>query len=350
MSDAAVLPQLSLPPSKIRRDLVRAMMSGLVPSVRSSPGMGKSEIVQSIAKEYRLFLIDFRLSQCDVTDLNGLPKFTEDGRAYYAPFNTFPLEGDELPDHPDGGKYDGWLLFFDEITSAGKQLQAASYKIILDKMVGQRKLHPRVKMMCAGNLKSDNAVVIGMSTALQSRMVHLIMHTDHKEWMQWAVDNKVDSRILGFLEFQPDYLHKFDPNHTDATFACPRTWWFAHRLINGEPVDIADIPLLAGTVSSGIAQEFVQFCKIYADLPKMADVLAHPNSAPIPSEPSTKFAMATVIADNFDAKNAKELVTYLRRYDMAFQIIALRIAHRKNPALVRLPDVTDLWADIIPHM
>lgn len=341
---------LASPPSKVREMIVACLKAGLVPDVRSSPGVGKSELMASIAEEYRLKLIDFRLGQADITDLNGLPRFTADGRAEFAPFTNFPLEGDELPDHPDGGKYEGWLLFFDEVSSAPKQLQAAAYKVLLERMIGNRKLHPQVAMTCAGNLESDRAVVHGMSTALQSRLIHLEMRVDLREWMTWAIKHKVDSRILGFIEFKPDYLHKFDPNHQDKTFACPRTWWFVNKLVNGRPIDNADLPLLAGTISAGVAQEFIQFAKIYADLPKMVDILARPDTAPVPSEPSTKYAMATVIADAFEDKTADKLVIYVKRYPVEFQVVMLRMVHARQPALMRHRAVSTLFQELLKHM
>lgn len=42
----------------------------LVPILRGSPGIGKSDIYRQIAKKHNLLLIDIRLAQCDPTDLN----------------------------------------------------------------------------------------------------------------------------------------------------------------------------------------------------------------------------------------------------------------------------------------
>lgn len=346
----ATMAHLTVPPSRARAMLVRCLLAGLVPIVTSSPAIGKSEITQGIADEYRLKVLDLRLSQCDITDLNGLPRFTADGRAEYAPFTSFPLEGDDLPDHPDGGKYEGWLLFFDEMTSAHKQLQAAAYKIVLERMIGHRKLHPQVAIACAGNLETDRAVVHGMSTALQSRLIHIEMRVDHKEWMAWAIQNGVDSRILGFLEFKPDYLHKFDPDHQDKTFASPRTWWFANKLVKGEEITNDDAPLLAGTISSGVAQEFVQFAQIYADLPKMSEILKDPAKAPVPTEPSTKYAMATVIADNFTDKTADDLAVYIARYPVEFRVVMLRMVHGRQPQLMRHKAVSGMFQELLKQM
>ncbi|MFT2129828.1 MoxR family ATPase, partial [Staphylococcus epidermidis] len=91
-----------------------------------------------------------------------------------------------------------WMLFLDELTSATPPVQAAAYKLILDKMVGNKKLHPACFIVGAGNLESDNAVVPPMSTALKSRMTHLILKMDVPEWLSWAMDNGIDHRITDY--------------------------------------------------------------------------------------------------------------------------------------------------------
>lgn len=344
-------PNLTLPPSGIKEAIVMCFAANLVPLVTSSPGLGKTEIAGEIANDYRLKLIDFRLAQADITDLNGLPKFIIDAkgreRAVFIPFDIFPLEDDELPDHPDGGKYDGWLLLMDELTSAPKQLQAAGYKLILERMVGNHKIHDRCMMMGAGNLASDKAVVHAMSTALQSRLIHIEMRVDHSEWMIWAHRNQIDSRIIGFLEFKQDYLHHFNPDHEDKTFACPRTWWFTHKLIKNIPLlEQKHVPILAGTVSAGVAMEFVQFCRIYLELPKIKDIITIPESCQIPDEPSTKYAMTTVLTDYITDKNAEQIVKYLKRFPVEFHVVTLRMIRLRNNKLMRNPFIQELFRSL----
>lgn len=82
-----------------------ALNAGLVPFIQGSPGLGKSAIVKQIAKFAKLKVIDLRLAQCDITDLNGFPKLDGD-KARYLPMETFPIESDPIPKG-----YNGWLLF-----------------------------------------------------------------------------------------------------------------------------------------------------------------------------------------------------------------------------------------------
>lgn len=50
--------------------IAKFIKARLVPMLQGSPGAGKSSIIQAIAKEYQLKVIDLRLAQCDPTDLN----------------------------------------------------------------------------------------------------------------------------------------------------------------------------------------------------------------------------------------------------------------------------------------
>ena len=196
--------------------IAKFIRARLVPMVTGSPGIGKSNIVHQIAAEYGLKVIDVRLAQCDPCDLLGFPTITGE-KASYKPMDTFPIEEDTIPKG-----YNGWILFLDELNSAPMAVQAAAYRLILDRMVGNHKLHKNVAIVAAGNLESDNAIVQPMSTALQSRMAHLELVVDAKEWVDWASSNGVDHRITSYINFRPDALYTFSPDHTDKTYASPR--------------------------------------------------------------------------------------------------------------------------------
>ena len=49
---------------ELRECLIEDLKVGLTPMVASSPGMGKSDIIRSIAANFKLKVIDFRVSQC----------------------------------------------------------------------------------------------------------------------------------------------------------------------------------------------------------------------------------------------------------------------------------------------
>lgn len=312
----------------------------LVPMLVGSPGCGKSQIIYKIAEDYNLKVIDLRLSQCDPTDLAGFPTI-QGNRADYVPMAHFPIEGDSIPKG-----YSGWLLFLDEATSAPPAIQAAAYKLILDRMVGTHHLHKNVAIVCAGNLETDNAIVQPMSTALQSRLVHMELVVDAEEWTNWAAENDIDHRISDYIKFKPGQLFTFSPDHTDKTYACPRTWEFANRVLQVTDDSSAErLPMLAGTLSEGVAREFVTYMKIYADLPKPHEIETSPESVAVPKEPSILFALTGSLAHNANKENFTQLMKFIQRLPVEFQVVAMRETIRRNKTMLLHPAVQKWVSD-----
>lgn len=322
--------------------LWRVMSRHLVPMLTSSPGIGKSSIAKQIAKRQNLKVLDLRLSQCDPTDMNGFPYIFEcKTKAGYVPMQTFPMEGDEIPEG-----YDGWLLLLDEMNSAPRSVQAAAYKIVLDREVGLQKMHDKVFMMAAGNLKSDGAIVNDLSTAMQSRMIHFQLQVDFDSWKTWAYKNNIDFRIVSYLTYQRDSLMKFDKNHSDKTFACPRTWEFLHTLIHDIPVlqRETDLALVAGTVGLGEANGLLGFCDIYQTLPTIEQIMKDPTGFTYPTEKATEYALVGLIAKHFTVDTAPVLMKAIDRMELEFQLITLSDIVQSTPTMVSSVSPVREWA------
>ena len=301
----------------------------LVPMLVGSPGSGKSQIVHQIAADYKLKVIDVRLAQCDPTDICGFPTI-KGNKAGYVPMDTFPVEGDKIPEG-----YNGWLIFLDEFSSASPAVQAASYKLVLDRMVGNHPLHKNVAIVCAGNLETDNAIVQPMSTALQSRLVHMELVVDAKEWSDWAATAGIDHRITSYINFKPGNLYTFKPDHTDVTYASPRTWEFADRVMKVMDIDSKDLlPMLAGTISEGVAREFLSFCKHFEALPKIGEIINSPDAIRVPHEPSILFALTGALSHNASMDNFDQLIKFIKRLPLEFQVVCLRETIRRNKEML----------------
>lgn len=350
------------------------MQANLVANLIGSPGIGKSDIIRQVAAEFDLKVIDFRLAQADPTDLSGFPTLNADRtRCHYAPPITFPLAGDELPiktpavyetvvdgklvsvETPESRAvyedlqvevtppvyYKGWLLFLDELTAAPQMVQAAAYKVILDRQVGEHDLHENVRIVAAGNKASDKAIVQRMSTALQSRVVTLEVIIDMDDWLSWAEHNGVDKRIMAYIQFRPDMLHKFNANHQDLTFPCPRTWVFASDLMKiWGVITLKNLVVLAGTISKGAASELISFCQVYHTLPTLEKLINDPAGTPIDnSKKDLLFAVCSLIGQSFNESNSSALITVMNRLPIEFRVTACQNILRRDPRLQRDPNL-----------
>ena len=322
-------------PSSLKRAIERAFAAELVPFVKGSPGLGKSAIIRQIAQEHNLKVLDLRLGQCDPTDILGFPNI-EDGRSVYHPPKDIPIEGDEIPTG-----YNGWLLFLDEMNTAPKAVQAASYKL-LDRMMGQTKLHSAVFIAAAGNKDTDGAITTTMSSATLSRLVNLELDVNLDDWQQWAITQNIDYRIVSFLNFKEELLHKFDPKNLKEPFPCPRTWAFVDRLINGIDISLEkDLALISGIVGKGAAREFIEYCAVYGEIKTIDEILQNPDDIEIKNRPDIKYAYAGYVASKIEPKNAAQLMKFINRLPVEFQIVTLSNAVKAKPAIVQVPEIQD---------
>jgi len=313
----------------------------LVPMISSSPGIGKSDIIRKIAEDAKLKIIDYRLAQADPTDLMGFPTINENKtRSNYAPPITFPLEHDPIPTG-----LNGFLLFLDEINSAPNSVQAASYKLILDRQIGDHKLHPKTFIIAAGNLDTDRAITNRLSTAMQSRLIHLNISVDSEDWLEWAKEHDIDYRIKAFIKFRPGLLHHFDPKHSDNTYGCPRTWEFLSKIIRGWKEITADkLPVIAGTIGEGTALEFRGFIEIMDSLPDFSEILAAPKTINYSDEPSNLYALTGLLGHRANKKNIKTLIEFIHRLPLEFQVICLQEIISNNSGIEEVPCIND-WMD-----
>lgn len=324
----------SLTPSQAKSCVEICMKAHLVPFLISSPGMGKSSLVREIADEYGLKLIDCRLSSMEPTDLVGLP-WIQDGKARFNPYEMFPIKETPIPKG-----YEGFLLFLDEFNSASRAVQAAAYRVILDREIGQHKLHSHCFVVAAGNKTSDNAITNPLSTAMLSRVIHLHMDISFEDWRDnFAIPQKIDERVISYLSAFPDKLMQFDPDREDETFACPRTWDFVSQLIqaSGGKVNNELIPLLSGAITEEHAVAFVQFCKVYKDLISIEDIEKNPLIPP-PKDHATLWATIIHLINRTTVKNLDSVLKFIDQVPASFKIVYVRSIKKLYADIVMKPE------------
>jgi hypothetical protein len=183
--------------------------------------------------------------------------------------------------------------------------------------------------MCAGNKSTDNAITNRLSTAMQSRLIHLFLEVENKEWLVWARDNNIDYRIISYIEFKPNSLFSFDLIHNDCTFPTLRTWEFVSKLIKGiqEPM----LALICGAIGEAVGREFYSYCQIFTDLPTKEEIINKPLDVVVPNEPSTLYAVYGLLYDITTEDNLGPIMQYLGRLPTEFQYLTGKAILKKNP-------------------
>ena len=243
------------------------------------PGIGKSSIVAQAAAEAGLKCIDVRLSQLAPTDLRGLPvpERLGDGGGIA---RWYPPEF-----LPRGGR---GVLFLDELNMAAPTMQGVAQQLILDRRVGSYVLPEGWFVWAAGNRKEDRASVFDMPAPLANRFVHLEVQPDLESFKAHAIQHGVSERVVSFLSFRPDLLHRVDPAR--PAWPSPRSWFMADALLKaGLDPD--------GVIGAGAGAEFRAYLAVYDALPDLDAILAGRGGAILcPTEVSVRYAAVIGLA------------------------------------------------------
>ena len=268
------------------------------------PGIGKSEMVASIADSLGGPMIDLRLSQMDPTDIRGIPFYNKDtGKMDWAP----PID---LPDAEFAAQHPIVVLFLDELNSAPPSTQSAAYQLILNRRVGKYVLPDNVVLVAAGNRESDKGVTYRMPMPLANRFVHVEMRSDFNSWQDWAINNSVHKDVVGYLSFAKSDMYDFDAKSSSRAFATPRSWTFVSELLKEEHNMSEEtlFTLVAGAVGEGLAAKFRAHRKYVGRMPDALDILNGKVTELSVKEVSAMYSLTVSMCYELrDAKNDKSV-------------------------------------------
>lgn len=258
--------QFTVTPSNAVSLITRAMKAKRPVFLWGPPGIGKSDLFETIAREQNRPLIDLRLLLMEPTDLKGIP--------FYCPeTNTMRWAAPgELPGSDETELHNA-ILFLDELTAAPPSVQAAAYQLVLNRRVGTYHLPNGVDIVAAGNRVSDRAVAHRMPSALRNRFVHFTLRHSWDDWKEWAIANRVQPLVVSYLENHRSQLFNFDPASDENAFATPRSWKFVSDLYDHSLGETVNRQLVAGCVGEGIALSFMTHANLKDTMPNPVDVI-----------------------------------------------------------------------------
>src|SRR6056297_2705661 len=213
------------------------------------PGVGKTELVQTLAARKGATLYDLRLTTIEPQDLRGLPFYDHETArtVWYRP--------EDLPDNPAQPS----ILFLDELTAAAPTLQPTVYGLLQERRVGRHMLPDTVFIVAAGNTVEDGAIAYEMGTALSDRLVHLHMVAEANDWIEnYAVPQGLHPAVAAFLRGRPDLLDTTDEALRQGhVIACtPRAWERTSQIMQTIADRTLREPMIAGTLGVAVAAEF----------------------------------------------------------------------------------------------
>lgn len=275
------------------------MMSG-------APGVGKSDIVNLVTKSIDADIIISHPVTAEPTDAKGLP-FPDKSKT----FARFLPYGD-LERAISAKKKTVWFL--DDFGHAVPEVQASFMQLFLARQIGEHKISDFVTFIIATNLKKHRAGTHGFIEPVKSRFSTIInLQPTLQEWTVWAWENNVPAEIISFLMFVPDYFIVENPTLELTNSPNPRTWSNLGKLQTAGIHPDDELEVFTGSIGNEVAKEYQSFLQLSRQCPAPESLLLSPNSAAIPDEVSTLYALGNAVAHHVTPQNFSNLLVYTDR-------------------------------------
>ncbi|MEN2257472.1 AAA family ATPase [Paraclostridium benzoelyticum] len=342
------------------------LATGEVPLVVGESGIGKTALAKKIAKEndWSLIVIDGNLLK--EGEIGGLPTVEsyvvlnsngeniEKKTTIYAVHNKLREIDEEI------AKGRNVLLFIDEINRCEHTVQQELMNLILNREINGYKLNDEVKILAAMNPSSKygsdfDYQVVDMDAAQENRFVWLNMEADHTQWINWAIREGIEDKVIEFISTFPEYLHKINDEDVRAT---PRSYERVSKSYTIFKEQKDSIPrsvflnVIKGNVGKVIAEEFISFIESdrsplvsYEDI-FLVETLDSEIIEKVKNESHTRLYLSAMnilkkldlnIKDNNDSKvYIDRLIEFLKLYPIDLMVGIMKDIKSSYPGLYKI--------------
>ena len=249
------------------------LASGDVPLIVGESGIGKTALAKALSEQYdwELVVIDGNLLK--EGEIGGLPTVATyecvdtRGRKTLKQTTVYAVHTKlrTLDEAVTEGKE--VLLFIDEINRCEHAVQQELMNLILNREINGYVLPEAVKILAAMNPGSQHGEdfdyqVVEMDPAQENRFVWLHMESDPNQWLQWALQQGLDEKVIGFIATYPHYLNK---KNEEAVHATPRSYERVskslkqYRMAEGKIPRHVFLNVLKGNVGKVISEALLAF-------------------------------------------------------------------------------------------
>lgn len=228
-------------------------------------GIGKSRILEEYFSKKGEKVVTLFLGQMsDPGDLIGLPsKDEKTGRTDFMLPYWFPVDGKPV------------VLFLDELNRARPEVLQTIMDLTLNRKLAGKALPLGSRIISAVN-NGNEYQLTDLDPALVSRFNIYEFAPSVENWLSWAKESGIDSRITSFISENPEFLDS-DASYAEAAnlerTPDRRSWERTSDVIKKFP-ELSDIhkPIITGIIGTRATSTFFRFL-IEHDVPAASEIL-----------------------------------------------------------------------------
>lgn len=164
------------------------------------------------------------------------------------------------------------INFFDEIQLGRPEVQAATYQIINERMIGNLRLADDIMQIAASNPTRAGGLNYGIPPALANRFMHIEVIQDAETFIEWAAMNDVHPFVRAFISWQNADLLVFPENPEQLSFPSPRTWEMVSFCMNMTNTATRN-KLINSAIGAEHSTKFITYVEQLDQLPDPSTVL-----------------------------------------------------------------------------
>ncbi len=323
-------------PSQLKAHIKARFQSGIKRTVmiEGSPGVGKTQIVEQVAKELDIGFMVIHAPLLQPEDY-GFPVISADRKNvdFVVCRSKFPLEGSDC-------KETG-ILLIDELPQCDNSAQKILANFVQTKEIHGQRLKPGWLIVTTGNKVSDRAGANRLLSHLGNRQTRIELEVSLDDWIDWALNNNIKTELMAFLKFKPDNLNRFDAQQDICP--TPRAWAEGVNEALSIVSPQSEMEVFKGDVGEGPAAEFCGFLKIFRNLPSVDSILLDPNGIEVPKMPAVLYALCGALAHKTTKDNFSRVMVFVSRMPTEFSVLFIRDVVRRCPEVQTTKDFI-VWA------
>lgn len=266
--------------------ILRLAISANVPAYWwGEPGVGKTALCATLAADAGLHFVSTSGAYLDPADVAGIPFPATDEARIQRRHDDWLLAACERP----------CLLLIDELNRAPVPTMNALLRLLQERLSGNQQLHPETRIIATLNPPSTDRTARDLPSAAANRGIHVHGAPPLEMWLDWlAQRHAAGGLVSAFLRSRPSLVDNMpkDQHVLGGAWASRRSWTnFSDILETASSTGNTDLALEAGAgvVGGGAAGEFAVFAQS-RDLPDPKDILAKPDTYPVPVRMDLLFA------------------------------------------------------------
>ena len=343
------------------KDLILNIGTQRTVLLQGDMGNGKSSVLKMLSKELPDHIPCY--VDCTTKDLGDImmPKFKTNGEQDYVSFVPNEEFGLHIKDKPI-------IMMLDEYGKANRSVKMALTRLVLERQLGNIKLHPDSIIFATTNKGAEGVGDI-LEAHQRNRMIVVnVRKTTHKEWLVWGVNNGIHSSVLACAKDNPQWFQSFEdvknpddnpwifhPNQQRAAFITGRSLEISSDLVwvRDQVGDNSLTSSLMGTIGERGALDLMAYVKLTDDMPSRDDIKNSPQTAKLPSNTSAKVMVVLRSLASMTRDFATPFMEYLVRLgveEQALFVNGVRAKNYQHQSLLMTNKKFTEWAEKNQHL